>query len=184
MGEDDSDVETLLVLIRRMNGTRFKVKRYSAKGSAKLRRKCSAISSYWIAQSVTHIIICHDADTKNTQECNRLQNDLRNKVSAVPNCDDVVCIVIPVQELEAWLLADVEVLNNKFSGMAMRDIPNPERISSPKEYIRRASRGRRLRPRYFNTVHNPELASDLNIDKVLAKCPAFGPFYRFVSALC
>lgn len=183
IAEDHSDIDTLIIMIRRVNNLRFKIKRYSAKGCGKLRRKCSKITSLWVSQSVTHIIICHDSDCDDLNKIKILKNELKEKISMIPNCHRVVCIVIPVQELEAWFLADVSSLNKKFKGMNLRNIPNPENVRSPKEFIEKASRLKNCKPRYINTIHNPELAENLNIDAIEAKCPAFRPFYNFVSSI-
>jgi hypothetical protein len=183
IAEDHSDIDTLIVMIRRINNIRLKIKRYSAKGCGKLRKKCSGIASLWAAQSISYIIICHDSDCDNPHKIKTLRNNLREKILKIPNCDRVVCIVIPVQELEAWFLADVSPLNKKFRGMNIRNIPNPENIRSPKEFIEKASRSRHCKPRYINTIHNPELSQTLNINAVIAKCPAFQPFYNFVSSM-
>ena len=183
MGEDRSDVDTLWVLIRRIKNSRFKVKKHGFKGCARLRRKCGPLARRWTEESVTHLIICHDLDCNDTNRLRCLKNELKDKVAHIPDCDNIVCIVIPIQELEAWLLADSDALNNKFSGMDLPPIPNPERISSPKEYIERESRTKKWRPRYVNTIHNRELAASLDIDAIYTKCPAFRPFYSFISAL-
>ena len=183
IAEDHSDIDTLIVMIRRINNIRFKIKGYSAKGCGRLRKKCSKITSLWVAQSITYIIICHDSDCDDPNKLKTLKNTLKEKILKIPNCDRVVCIVIPVQELEAWFLADVSSLNEKFKGMNIKNIPNPENVRSPKEFIQKASRLRNCKPRYINTIHNPELAKNLNINAVRAKCPAFRPFYNFVSSM-
>jgi len=183
IAEDHSDIETLKVLIRRINDLKFKFKENATQGCAKLRKKCSSIAKNWFDQGVTHLIICHDLDSDNKKELACLKEDLCKKVSEIPNCKNVVCIVIPIQELEAWFLADISVLQKKFKGIGLKEIHHPETIVGPKEYIKKTSRAKNSKPRYSNKTHNKELAEDLDLKKVKTKCPAFLPFYDFVSNL-
>ena len=74
-------------------------------------------------------------------------------------------------------------LQKRFKGIALKEVHNPENIPSPKEYIEKASRKNNWKPRYVNTIHNAELVQDIDLKKVQAKCPAFLPFYSFVSNL-
>ena len=183
IAEDHSDIDTLKVLIRRLSDIRFKIKGHATEGCAKLRRKCSAIVKNWYAQGITYFIICHDLDSDNQKELAKLKKDLCKKVETIPNCKNVVCIVIPIQELEAWFLADISVLQKQFKGIKLKEINHPERIRSPKEYIKKASCKQKWKPLYSNTTHNKELAQDLDLKKVQARCPAFLPFHDFVLSL-
>jgi len=183
MAEDYSDIKTIAIFARRINNQSYKIKKYSAKGCGRLRRKCFKIAMLWVKQNIKHIIICHDLDCNDEKKCRILHNKLENAVSKVPNSKEVVCIIIPIQEIEAWLLSDVKPLNTKFSGMKLKEIHNPEKISSPKELIEKRSRKRNCKPRYINTIHNPELAKLIDIQKIVEKCPAFRPFCNFVTNL-
>ncbi len=181
IAEDSSDIETLKVIIKKINVRRFKFKKYRARGCGRLRRKCGAITTNWVELGITYIIICHDLDCNDTAKYNKLYKEIEEKISIIHENKKVVCIVIPIQEVEAWFLADVSVLNNKFVGMNLKQIPNPENVNSPKEYIEKKSRRSNCKPRYINSIHNPEIAINLDIEKVYEKCPAFRPFYTFIS---
>lgn len=182
IAEDYSDIDTLNILVKRISNTNFSIKKYAAKGCAKLRRKCSKISLNWISQKVTHIIICHDSDCENPKKIKDLNRELKNKISNIPNHKKTVCIVIPVQEIESWLLADIPNLKKRFSGINIKDIPNPEKVNSPKEFIEKASR-KKCKPRYIHAIHNSELANNIDIDLIRNKCPNFLPFYKFVNGI-
>ena len=90
------------------------------------------------------------------------------------------CIVIPVQELEAWILADIECASKIFTSWRPSPIENPEGIPDPKEHLEKLSRDSRQRPRYSHAIHNEKMAEHLDLDKVAQKCPAFRTLVAFV----
>jgi len=184
IAEDDSDIETLKILIRRMTNCQVSFKKYAAKGCGKLRRKAPRIASRYVNENTTYVIICHDLDSGDMGKYARLCRELRISIQGIRDSDRLICIVIPVQELEAWFLADVSLINRRFPGMNLRSIANPEGIPSPKEYIAKKSRTENCKPRYVNTIHNPQLAESLDLSEVSSKCPAFHPFRDFISSLC
>ena len=93
---------------------------------------------------------------------------------------DACCILIPVQELEAWILADIECAVNIFPSWRPAPIQNPEKIESPKEHLEKLSRDSKQRPRYSHAVHNEKMARHLDLEKVQRKCPAFSVLVEFV----
>jgi len=181
IAEDNSDIAALFVLIERISKYPFKREKYAAKGCGKLKLKCSKIANMWTSKkNVTHIIICHDLDGSDPSQYKKLMKHLRMKVSNVSGHKNSICIVIPIQELEAWFLSDINGLAKIFSGLSIQNIPSPEAIQGPKEYIAKMSRDKKSKPRYIHTRHNAELAKSVNINKIFEKCPAFRPFYEFV----
>jgi hypothetical protein len=90
------------------------------------------------------------------------------------------CVLIPVQEIEAWILADIQAVTKIFSGWLPDEIHNPEAIPSPKEHLEALSRQANRRPRYSHAVHNPRVAQHLDLEKVYRKCPSFRPLKDFV----
>jgi hypothetical protein len=91
------------------------------------------------------------------------------------------CVVVPVQEIEAWILADIECATKVFSGWRPDPIQYPENIADPKEYLERLSRDAKKRPRYSHATHNPRIAEHLDLDKVAQKCRSFRPLSDFMS---
>lgn len=172
MAEDNSDIDTLVALARRITDADFHVKRYATKGCGRLKIKCKTIVETWMGSDNAHIVICHDLDSGDANSHKRLKEELEAKIRPIlkrqPNR---ICIVIPVQEIEAWFLADVEPLKKKFKSIKVREASHPENIEDPKEYIKRICR--KCKSPYIHNRHNPELARELDIDKVLSKCPAF-----------
>lgn len=120
IAEDTSDIDTLLVFIQRIANVNFKKKKFAAKGSGKLRQKCREVAKRWVSENVTHIIICHDLDCSSKAKYQKLFKELYGKISSLPNHEKVVCIVIPIQEMEAWFLSDVDALKIKFPGMDLK----------------------------------------------------------------
>ncbi|MDM8552673.1 DUF4276 family protein [Desulfobacterales bacterium HSG2] len=182
IAEDNSDIETLIIFIRRMTEAKFKKKKYAAQGCGKLRRKCQKIAKNWLSENVTHIIICHDLDSNSKSDYRKLFKELCDKISSLPNHKKVFCIVIPIEEMEAWFLSDVDTLNTQFPGINLKEVSHPEKIASPKEFIKKRSRVN-CKPRYIYTVHNPVLAKIINISEIKRKCPEFKKFHDFISEI-
>ncbi len=126
----------------------------------------------------TRFIVCHDADGPDPIP-NRER--VKNRIINPSGIRRDYCIVIPVQELEAWILADIECATNIFSSWMPAAIRNPEAISRPKEYLEKLSRTCRQRPRYIHAVHNEQMAKHLDLKKVSRKCPAFRDLEEFVA---
>ncbi len=94
--------------------------------------------------------------------------------------DHLVCV--PVEELEAWLLADPEAIAKALGLEKPPKVPrNTESIPSPKEFLERVvkktSNGNKI---YVHTRHNKKVAELLRLEQA-RKCPSFVPFYNFVA---
>jgi hypothetical protein len=105
----------------------------------------------------------------------------RDLVAALNPCPIVKhTIVIPIEEIEAWLMCDANALKRVFSLKRPPNLPgNPESIVSPKEKLeslvwRHSGKTRR----YINTVHNVAIAKQMTVSS-LRKCSAFHEFERF-----
>ena len=99
LGEDQSDVETLKVLVRRLAGDpslRIKGKGYG--GAAEMLRKGARQLRLFRDLQCTRFIVCHDADGPDPSSRQEL---VRQKVVKPSGISDECCIVVPVQELEA-----------------------------------------------------------------------------------
>ena len=89
-------------------------------------------------------------------------------------------VLVPVEELEAWLLSDPEALKVVFN---MKKLPkiskSPETIHDPKGFLEKVIRGH-SRAQYLNTVHNKRIANALSIAN-LDRCPSFSPYPDFLN---
>jgi len=111
LGEDRSDCETLVALIRARSLRKklsFRSKGYD--GCGKMFRKGAKQIAAWAQSGVNRFVICYDSDGPNpAQRCQRVLQEIV-KPSKVKGKS---CILIPVQELEAWILADIEVCGHE-----------------------------------------------------------------------
>jgi Domain of unknown function (DUF4276) len=178
IAEDISDVLSLHVMINRLkNSKSIGVKKHVGKGCGRIARKCHDWAVDLKTRGCQSLIIVHDRDTK---QVDSLYKSLVASVSPCPFNNYVICI--PVQELEAWLLADPNAIK---IALKLRKAPkvkgNPEHINSPKEHlellVRRVSNGEKV---YIHTEHNQCISQHLNFQAV-KKCTSFIPFLNFVN---
>lgn len=179
IAEDVSDVKVLTLLAKKLTSRKFVVSHFVGKGCGPLMRKTPAWCNNLSIKGCAYVALVHDLDRHS-------EVDLRARLTAILVCapQKVKTVVIPREELEAWLLSDESALAKALS---LQKIPkahqNPEMIVSPKEHIgelvRKATNGRK---QYVNTVHNPLIAGYLDITLLTKRCPSFSDFASFVRA--
>jgi hypothetical protein len=178
LAEDHSDAETLAVLAKIILGQQATVYRKGFDGCASLCRKGSRQIELFRKKGVTKFVVCHDADRNDPGLIRqKIQTEIVAKVEVTSPC-----IVVPVQEIEAWIIADENAVAQVIPSFRFKPVTNPELIEDPKEWIERASRGENAKPLYAHAVHNPKVAAHLDFSKVLHKCPSFRPFKAFLDA--
>jgi Domain of unknown function (DUF4276) len=180
LAEDHSDVDSLVVLVRRINGmANATIRRKGFGGCGELCRKAWSHIRDFADQGATHFIVCHDSDGKDPSAVReKVLASLRAKIDVPSDC----CIVVPVQELEAWIIADEQAIQKAIPSLVIKPEPRPETVSSPKDWLVKESRRGRSRPLYVPTIHNAKVAEHLDLKKVEKKCPSFGGLVTFVSA--
>jgi len=179
LGEDNSDVESLKVIVRRLRKDEsISIKGKGYDGCGQLLRKGARQLELLAELGCSHFIVCYDSDGHSP--LSRF-NEVVERVVKPAGVMEKSCIVIPVEELEAWLLADIEAVVNVCKSWRPGPIPNPERIPSPKEHLEKLSRDSKHRPRYSHAVHNEKLSKYIDLDKVSRKCPSFKPLEDFVT---
>ncbi len=178
IAEDDSDIESLQVMIRRIKQGRkgISFKSFVGNGCGKITRKCFGWADNLKKRGCRALIIVHDLDNKILE---KLYDTIKDSISPCPIANYLICV--PIQEIEAWLLSDPVAIQKTFKLNKAPNIShNPETINSPKEYlgviVDRFSDG--YKP-YINTKHNSEITKHIDINKVL-KCSSFKPFHKFV----
>ena len=176
IAEDMSDVAVLYkILVKIIDDNSFSIKRFVGKGCGKLRKKCHVWSAMLNDSGCDHLFVLHDLDENNEKQLRQqLENSVRDSGFTNP------LIIIPVKEMEAWLLADERALQNTFNlQKCPKTIHNTEAINNPKEHIRDLiwALGRK---RYLNTVHNVRIAEVMTIAS-LRKCRSFLPLEKYIT---
>jgi hypothetical protein len=176
IAEDDSDVDVIKeILGMYLPQPSFSTKKFVGKGCGKLRAKCAAWTSSLSTQGCDHILIFHDLDRYDEQE---LRKELTEKIK--PAGIKNTLIVIPIEELESWLLSDLDALREIFSIKSeVKKISDVEKIKSPKEYLQKLVKKLANKP-YINTIHNKKIASKLSIEKLMS-CSSFHPLNDYIS---
>lgn len=180
IGEDDSDVETVVELIKRIaNNKSLSIKRKGYNGCGEMFIKAPMQLSAWSEMGCEHFIICYDSD-RDKPEARYEKLVAAIKESDVPG---TYCALVPIQEIEAWILADLEAVSKVITGWRPpgKEIVTPEAQRDPKEHLEGLTKMQNSRPRYNHAMHNPAVAKHLNLDKVLKKCPSFGPLFEMVA---
>lgn len=188
MGEDDSDVDSPKAFIRRLravaekqpDNVTIRVKGYQ--GCAEMLRKGAAQLGAWEKAGVTRVVVSYDADRDDPADrMTRLEELLAESEIAIHNC-----LLVPVQELEAWFLADVVKLEELFPVLRknrkrLRPIRSPEKVDDPKEHLIGLSlHPERKKALYHPPTHNEWMAENVDLDLVEKKCPSFLPLIAFV----
>jgi hypothetical protein len=168
IAEDASDVDVVVEILKKFAPeNQFQVKKFVGNGCGKLRNKCQSWADVLFKKGCNHVFILHDLDRNKEAE---LRATLQAKVpmEKYPNS----LIVIPVEELEAWLLSDETALQYVFS---LKERPkrykNCEDIKSPKEEIGRLIWSKATK-RYINTVHNKKIAEKTSLEN-FRRCTSF-----------
>jgi hypothetical protein len=179
LAEDDSDVEVLTALIRLIAGrSNIRVKGKGFGGSGNLLNGAARQTKAW-GQEPSWFIICLDSDGK---EPEAVRGSIRAALKAgqldVKRYDHA--IVVPVQELEAWMIADEQAIATVIPSLVIAEVRSPERLANPKEWLKNQSRGKGSRPKYASATFNVRVAPHLNVAKVQAKCPSFRELVDFV----
>jgi len=176
IAEENNDVEVLYELTRKLTDDHaFSFKKFVGHGCGALRRKCTAWAVNLLRRGSTHLVVLHDLDTNDE---NQLRSELEHCVQDIGF--DGYIILIPRREIEAWLLVDGKALKSVFSMSKIPKVPtNPEEIERPKEKLRDIV-WKAAAKRYVNTIHNPKIAAESRISKILV-CKSFRPYPQFIA---
>lgn len=178
IAEDESDVKVIYnILSIYCSENSFKIRKKVGKGCSRIKSKCYKWATLLTELGCKHILLFHDLDEDDLE---KLKCNLEKKVDIKNNKH--VLVVIPVKEIEAWLLSDMLAIKNTFSLMKLpKSISDTERIDRPKEFLRdivnKYSKGKIT---YLNTIHNEKIS--LKISKTsLRKCPSFIPLEKYIN---
>ena len=175
IAEEVNDVEVLYELTSKIIAEEsFSFRRFVGHGCGKLRRKCTAWAANLLRRGCTHLVVLHDCDRNNEA---KLRRDLENAIADQKFVGNLV--LIPVEELEAWLLSDAAAIKKTFNMKRIPKIPkDTEKIESPKEFLEDVVR-RNSKTTYLNTIHNKRIAVNVRLASV-GRCASFRPYPEFI----
>ncbi len=177
--EDETDYWPVRIYIERIAGlSTITFKPKFGNGSGKLVGKCLAWSREMAMKGCNLLVIVHDLD-KN--DLNILRKDLESRLKDSPIANRYVCV--PVQELEAWFLADPESIQKAFGfRKAIRSSGLPETIVDPKEKLEAIVYSYSDKTMLYTTVRGKDIALHTDIDKVRGRAASFQEFHDFISS--
>ncbi|MEJ0049602.1 MAG: DUF4276 family protein [Methylovirgula sp.] len=176
IAEDHSDVGVLNQLIGKIAKSPYTIRPFAAGGCGKMLGKADAWSKNLYDQGCRYLILVRDLDKENPAT---LHGSLVSALGDILSKSRIV--VIPVREIEAWLLADNEAI---FRAMKLKKIlapiANPEAVADPKKLLARLiyTNSEHTR-RYINAIHNEKIAAECSYDSLL-RCNSFKPFAQFI----
>jgi hypothetical protein len=178
VAEDQSDVDVVEILLRKMARREFLVRSFASKGSGKLKADLMKWAGNLCMQGCNRLLVLHDLDN---EDGNLLKQLLEEKIH---NCKILIkAVVIPVREIEAWLLADEAAIKTALKlKRPIKRAANTEALIDPKKAIdvavAKASDGGK---QYIHTIHNSRIASHCSVEK-LNKCKSFQDLRNFAEA--
>lgn len=178
IAEERSDVAVLNHVIGKITRKKFGIQEFVGHGCGKIIGKCGAWARHLHAQGCKLLIVVHDLDQR---DIGQLRAGLTNALVGCPIATRI--LVIPVREIEAWLLADHEAIT---AALKLKErvnrVPAPESIARPKEYLGDLIYRRSGKTLYYvNTIHNVKIAKAASMAQ-LRRCLSFVPLERFVRA--
>ncbi len=175
IAEEVNDVDVLYELTCKIiKENQFSFAKFVGHGCGKLRRKCAAWARNLLARGCSHVVVIHDLDNRDEQQLRKI---LETEIDGVNfNC---TIILIPIQEIESWLLLDSRALKTVFNMRKLPQIPkSPEKLANPKEFLGKLVKAT-SRAQYLNTIHNRRIAREISISK-LRHCTSFSDYPRFL----
>lgn len=182
LAEDKSDVECLKVLIRRIaNDESLKIAGKGFKGCAKMLDDGWKDLEKLQDKNYDKFIICYDRDKDRSQK--RYEEVITKiiKPAKINKNKNKICILIPTEEIEAWILADIQAVSAVITSWnPTENFSTPEAVINPKEKLTHLSQIRKSKPLYGHATHNPKILKKVDLDIVKKKCPSFRVLANFI----
>ena len=176
IAESSNDIAVLDILTSKIiNKSDYKFRQWAANGCGNLRKKCSTWAETLKNKGCTFLIVMHDRDEHDLEQ---LKKKLNKCICGIDFNDSI--ILIPITELEAWLMCDSSALQKVLSTKTLPKLPsNPEEELDPKAKIGEISK-KANGSKYIHPIHNTKIAEALDVKKLLKKCSAFKPYAEFL----
>jgi len=177
IAEEENDVDVVRCIAAKIVRREVPIEKFVGHGCSKVRAKCRSWASTLRDRGCRLLVILHDSDTVDPVE---VKDELVQKLGSSPIALHI--IVIPVREIEAWLLADDQAIGQAMKlSQPMKRVANPERVMNPKEHLRDQIFIRSgHKTRYVNTIHNKRIAAVCKLAN-LRRCASFAPLELFLS---
>lgn len=179
IAEDISDYISICVLIKRIAMVdRITTSKKLGAGKGKINRKYVSWCEELLKDGCHVVVILIDQDRE-------IASDIETKInSAIKNLRGRYIVCVPVEEIEAWVLADINALREVFEiKESIKEVRSPEMQTSPKEMIekiiKKATGNRKM---YVKTSHNPKIFENIDLCK-LGNCQQFVKFKNEIIAL-
>jgi hypothetical protein len=178
IAEEESDAEVLKALTSKAAQNKsIGYDRFLGHGCSKLRAKCASWAHQLLQRGCRFVIVCHDLDKSKETELRRL---IEASLGALKSSQRL--ILIPVHEIEAWLLSDPRAIMLTFREHREPRCPGlPESVVDPKKTLEKIIWST-FHKRYVNTIHNGKIASHMRLS-ALGKCASFCPHPKFVKEI-
>lgn len=178
IGEDRSDAHTLATIVERLAGlSAGNTQRKGFGGCGEMLNKGARQLKLFHSLGCRRFVVAYDADGEHPGTREKV---VREKIVRPSQLGDV-CVLIPVQEIEAWILADLPAVRNVIKSWTPAQIDrNPETIPKAKEHLEFLSRAANKKPRYSHALHNEKVAQHLDLDRVYSRCESFRPLQHFI----
>ena len=181
LAEDRSDAETLAQLVKRhLNDDRLSIAKKGYGGCSAMVSKGARDIKAWSELGVSRFIICHDSDDISPAD---VREKVMDKIVRPSGAKAGCCVVVPVQEIEAWIIADNDAVTKVIPTFSFKSESSPEKISSPKEWLVKKSKASNGKPLYSPVTFNESVAKYLRLDVVAKKCPSFKNFVKCLSSI-
>ncbi|NOQ64374.1 MAG: DUF4276 family protein [Methyloprofundus sp.] len=182
LAEDNSDIECLKVLIKRIaKDNSIKIKGRGFSGCAKMLRDGWKDLEKLQNTGYDKFIICYDRDKDAYQKRYDAVVTKIIKRSGINKSKNKICILIPTEEIEAWILADIKAVSTVISSWKpTKEFPNPESIINPKEKLKKLSETKKSKPLYDHVTHNQRILEKVDLGIVKNKCPSFKVLADFI----
>lgn len=179
LGEDKSDAQTLKVIIRRLaKDNSLSIRPYGFNGATEMLKDGGKTLKLLATLRCSRFVICYDADSSSEQE---RREAVINRIIRPSGIKGNFCILVPREEIEAWILADLNAVGKiNAAAKALKPFDRPENVEGPKERLEKLCRDKQ-RPLYSHRTHNPVVAEHLDLEEVAKKCPSFAPLQHFVT---
>lgn len=176
IAEDHSDIDVLDELTKKFKERNsYKIRRHVMKGCGALIGKCGPAAINLKKAGCKRIVVMHDLDDKNLAQLTRLLRAAMD--AAVPN---EYLALIPVREVEAWLLCDPSAIRETFTMRSLPKVPaSPELVRRPKEMLRDIVY-RYSGKVYLNTTHNVRIAARMKLSSLKA-CKSFVSYRPYIA---